>query len=393
MEIKPVSIVTIKNKIPLFKGDEKANSIELIEFEENGFQVVSQKDLYSVGDNAVYIQPDYCVPDTLLFESFLRPNGDAKKCKLGSQNRIRAIKFNLHKGDGLPVYSQGILLPYDEVQVATGNKTMFVDFKLDEDTLSTELGITKYVEPEDNGYKGGVNSGRSQQFPEGMYKTDETNINNLWHHIKFPIRLIGREKIDGSSITLYCREGKAGIASRNLDKPLVYKQITGKRKPTLFEKIKLLFGFKVDLFNYEEVESDSDFVKYGKPYLALLELYCKASKRNIALRGELSGGSLKGSGNKNNPARNEAPNIKFFGADIYDFNTIRLPEDEFVHIINWIEGSTCKRVFDKTFNSKEELENECNTYFQTNLIEGIVVRTPDHNFSAKCMNLAYDAIK
>lgn len=387
MEIKPVSIVTIKNKIPLFKGNDEANSIELIELEENGFQVVSQKNLYSIGDKAVYIQPDYCVPDTLLFESFLRPNGDAKKCKLGSQNRIRAIKFNLHRGDGLPTYSQGILLPIKEVDEFLHQ---IVNAGTD---LPKLLGITKYVEPEDNGYKGGVNGGRSQQFPEGMYKTDETNINNLWGHIKFPIRLIGREKVDGSSITLYYRNGKAGIASRNLDKPLTYKQIIGKRKPTLFERIKLLFRFKVDLFNYEEIESDSDFVKYGKPYLPLLEAYCKASKRNIALRGELNGGSLKGSGNKNNPSRNEAPNIKFFGVDIYDFNTIRLPEDEFVHIINWIEGSTCKFVFDKTFNSREELEQECHNYFKDNLIEGIVVRTVDHNFSAKFMCEEYDSKK
>lgn len=49
MNITPVSIVTIKNKIPLFKNEEKANSIELIELEENGFQIVSQKDLYNIG--------------------------------------------------------------------------------------------------------------------------------------------------------------------------------------------------------------------------------------------------------------------------------------------------------------------------------------------------------
>ena len=390
MEIKPVSIVTIKNKIPLFKGDDEANSIELIELEENGFQVVSQKDLYKVGDKAVYIQPDYCVPDTPLFESFIRPNGDAKKCKLGSNNRIRAIKFNSHKGDGLPTYSQGILLPYEEVAEFI-NCTLISVAKIED--LTSELGITKYVEPEDTTYQGGVKGGRSQQFPEGMYKTDETNINNLWSHIKFPIRLIGREKVDGSSITLYYKDGKAGIASRNLDKPLTYKQIIGKRKPTFVEKIKLLFNFKVDLFEYEEVESDSDFVKYGKPYLDELVDYCKWKNVNIALRGELNGGSLKGSGNKNNPARKDTPHIKFFGADIYDFTTIRLPENEFMNICNECSLIPCKFVFDKTFNSRQELEDVCNTYFQDNLIEGIVVRTYDHNFSAKFMNLSYDAIK
>jgi len=32
-----VQIVTIKAKIPLFKGEEKAERIELIQLEENGF--------------------------------------------------------------------------------------------------------------------------------------------------------------------------------------------------------------------------------------------------------------------------------------------------------------------------------------------------------------------
>src|SRR6478752_1527704 len=115
-EIKPVEILTVKDKIQLFKGEEAANSIELIQFEENGFEVVGQKDLYKVGEKVVFIQPDYSLPETSLFESYIRPLSDPKKSKLGSNNRIRAIKFNLHKGDSNPVYSQGILLPWLEVQ-------------------------------------------------------------------------------------------------------------------------------------------------------------------------------------------------------------------------------------------------------------------------------------
>jgi len=33
--MNPVQIVTIKNKIPLYKGEEQANAIEKIELEEN----------------------------------------------------------------------------------------------------------------------------------------------------------------------------------------------------------------------------------------------------------------------------------------------------------------------------------------------------------------------
>ena len=46
--MNPVSIVTIKNKIPLYKGDEQANSIEVIELEEVGFELVANKTLYNL---------------------------------------------------------------------------------------------------------------------------------------------------------------------------------------------------------------------------------------------------------------------------------------------------------------------------------------------------------
>ena len=67
MENKVVSIVTIKSTKDLFKGDEKAERIELIELEELGFNLVAGKGLYEVGDKAVYIQPDYNLSDISLF--------------------------------------------------------------------------------------------------------------------------------------------------------------------------------------------------------------------------------------------------------------------------------------------------------------------------------------
>ena len=115
-----VQIVTIKNKIPLFKGEEQANAIELIELEEVGYELVANKTLYQIGDKAVLIQPDYNLSDISLFDSFIRPNGDESKSMLGKvggqARRIRAKKFNLSKvPNGDPVYSNGILLPLSEV--------------------------------------------------------------------------------------------------------------------------------------------------------------------------------------------------------------------------------------------------------------------------------------
>lgn len=396
----PVTIVTIKNKIPLFKGEEQANAIELIELEEVGYELVANKTLYQIGDKAVLIQPDYNLSDISLFDSFIRPNGDESKSMLGKvggqARRIRAKKFNLSKvPNGDPVYSNGILLPLEEVQ-------KYLGFPNVEKTNYTELlQITKYEEPEHTN-KYGIKTGAGKVFPEGVYKTDEENINNLWNHLEnkigYPVTLVGTEKIDGSSITIGIRNNEPFICSRTVNKPLTIKKVSGYRKPTIWEWIKSVFGIIPDLKLYEEVVNDDDFVKYGKPYLDEMVKY---SMDNWILRGELNGGKLKGSGNKNNPASKEQANIKFFGADKYHNNVAeKQPYIEFLGITNYFSTppsnlpfNRVTEVFNREFTSKEDLLAECNAYFKQNMIEGIVVRTLDSKFSAKVMNLEYDSKK
>ncbi|GEM_PF-455922 len=405
-KINPVSIVTIKEKIDIFKGEEKAENIELILLEENGFTLISQKDLYQVGDKAVYIQPDYCLSDISLFEGFLRPLNkdgipDESKSMLGKvgglPRRIRAKKFNFHRGDGEVIYSNGILLPYEDVQLylffdKDGNKT--TQRVLEQEELDILLDITKYEEPESN--KGGINTGSSRAFPEGLYKTDESNVNNMWNHIEnrigYPLILIGNEKIDGSSVTIGVKNGEGFICSRNFLKPIKVKKTVGRRKKTFLETI--IFWSKPDLNIYEEKDNDDDFVKYGKPYLDLL--LANNQFKNIVLRGELNGATLKGSGNKNNPSKSLPANIKFFGADslseekgIFE----KVDYDSFKKITNSLGVETVKEVFNQEFNSREEIEKACNNYFKTNMIEGIVLRTPDSKLSVKLMNLEYDSKK
>ena len=405
--MNPVSIVTIKNKIPLYKGEEAANAIELIELEEVGFELVANKTLYQIGDRAVYIQPDYCVSDIPLFESFIRPNGDESKSMLGKveglPRRIRAKKFTLSKEpNGDPVYSNGILLPYYEVQeyLYHSNNIKHKDTYLEdiEEKLTEKLGITKYEEPEPVS-KGGLRSGQTEgKFPEGLYKTDEENINNLWNHIEnkigYPITLVGTEKVDGSSITIGVtpKIPEGFICSRNLRKKLTIKKIVGKRDMTFWETIKFFFSKNIDTNIYEEVENDDDFVRYGKPYLDLL---INSRETNLIFRGELNGGKLKGSGNKNNPASKEQANIKIFGLDrINEYGEAeKVPYLLFKTECEKAGVPLVKEVFNKEFNSKEELLAECNNYFKTNMIEGIVVRTPYGKFSAKVMNLEYDSKK
>lgn len=388
--MKPVEIVTIKNKLPLFKKEEAANAIEVIELEEVGYELVAQKDLYQVGDKAVLILPDYNLSDIELFDSFIRPNGDESKSMLGKVNgqarRIRAKKFNLSKEpNGLPVYSNGILLPFNTVGYYLAEKKVNIDIQ----NLAELLEITKYEEPEVSGP--GLKTMGSSPFPQGLYKTDEENINNLWNSIKYPITLVGTEKIDGSSITIGITPGvpEGFICSRNLRKKLTVKKHTGRRKKTIWET--LLFWTKPDLNLYQEMPTEDDFVKYGLPYLHTLKVN---GVTNIILRGELNGSHLKGSGNKNNPASKLEPNIQFFGADtIQNGVAVKCDFVDFSIITQSMNLPKVKTVFRRTFTSKEDLLACCNDYFKKNMIEGIVVRNEESTFSAKIMNLEYDSKK
>lgn len=393
-----IHTVTIKEKIQLYKGEEPANAIELLTLEEFGFELISAKDRFNVGDKALLVEPDYNLPDTEFWKDWTMPNGDPKKSKLGSNNRIRAVKFNLHRGDGMPVYSNGILLTFEEAEkfieefntrpkeAGIATKRLYVT---DLPYLAATLGIYKYQAPERN--QGGTGkAGASREFPKGLYKTDEVRFEKVsW---TFPLELVGMEKADGSSITLFSHLKESGICSRNLLKPLTYKKKVGFKNGFWF-KLLSLFGYDRNI--YKEVESESEFVTIGKPYLEKLEEYCKVNNFTVALRGELVGkGASNGSGNKNNPHVNLEPQILFFGADWYDGNTCqRTTFSSFMSLVHELGFNTPEIVFTKIFNSKEELLETCNNYFKDHLIEGIVVRSLNGKLSAKVMSAEYDSRK
>ena len=371
--INPVEIVTITAKFSLFKKGtgEPATSIELINFsfsngDECGFNVVSQKNLYSIGDSAIYIQPDYCVPETELFSSFHAPCGDSSKSKLGKNGRIRAIKFNFNLKDSSDIiYSNGILLPLSEAKI-TDNIEDLAEF----------LSITKYEEPErfDTGDAKG-------SFPGFLYKTDEENAANLKSYINRVLeegeRVGWTLKVDGSSFTQYFKKNEGewvtGICSRSLEKKL--EDIEDTSDPWI--KLSIASGLYKRGMNY-----------------------CQQYDRELAFRGEIYGLGLKGSGNKLNPHSNCKPTLAIFGIDSLEtgFATKLLPgEVEFICYWHSINSLPSLEIFPKNY---EELVDMTNVIFESykrdkrGTIEGVVVRTLDNNrLSTKIMNLEYDSKK
>lgn len=394
--MEAVKIVTVKDILPLFKGKENAENVELITFKELGFEVVSRKNLYKKEDKAIFILPDYCVSDIDLFKDFIAPNGDKSRSYLGNVNgeprRIRAKKFSLHKGDGTSIYSNGILLSYYLVSEYLG------DTDLNSKDLTIKLGITKYEEPEEiNSKNEKYKSYEKLNFPSGIYKTDETNINMLWEAIRFPIKLIGTQKVDGSSISIGITNDhpEGFIASRNVNIPIYVNKFTHRRNKTWIEKI--LFWTNPDLNVYTKQVNDNIFVKAGIDYLKIMSI---VGLNNIILRGELNGKESKGSGNKDNPSQKLPTNIQFFNIDEYNNGIAKkVSYDKFIKLCQAWSFPTVPLLFEKTFNSREEIERKCEEYFINHkkrtkeIIEGIVLKTTDSRFSCKYMNNEYDSRK
>lgn len=373
--INPVEIVTITAKFSLFKksNGEPATSIELINFSfsnggECGFNVISQKNLYSIGDSAIYIQPDYCVPETKLFSSFHAPYDDPNKSKLGKNGRIRAIKFNFNLENSSDIiYSNGILLPLSEANIPDNTED-----------LAEFLSITKYEEPERFG-----NGDAKGGFPSFLYRTDEENAANLKSHINRILEAgekIGWTlKIDGSSFTQYYKEGVDGW-------------ITGICSRTMEKKIPEDLSLTSD--RWINMSVSSGLYEKGMKY-------CLDNGKELVFRGEIYGeGITKGSGNKLNPHSNMKSNLVIFGIDDLSsgFATKLLPaEVEVICHFADIQYLGTVEIFPKNY---EELVSMTNVIFENYkrdkgwTIEGLVIRTLDsNNLSVKVMNNSYDAKK
>lgn len=421
--IKPVEIVTISKIIPIYKDGQEANSINVINFvfkngDECGYNVISQKGLYEIGSKAVYIQPDYCLSDLPIFDSFIRPFGEINKSKLGKNNRIRAIKFNFQfENITDPIYSFGILLPKNEID-------KFINGDSDCDDITEKLGITKYEEPEGAG-SGLVKGG----FPHFMYKTDEENINNIKSIVKRIIEK-GQElgitiKTDGSSFTQYFRKNEdvfyTGICSRSMEKKLeqsyVSEYVNNDNKYHKYihpeTKIKGWYCDKLQDFKTDEevkdfetimIEVKDSWIELSKK-TGLFEKgmkYCIDNDVELVFRGEIYGQGLKGSGNKLNPDSNAKQNLRIFGIDNLESGfSIREHYGKKHNLKSVCETLELDYTIPLIFklNSYEELCEICENIFKDEkskgkIIEGVVIRTMNSNdLSCKYMNAEYDSKK
>ena len=175
-----------------------------------GWKVVTQKGQYQPGDLCIYCEIDSFLPDTNPDFEFLKKTSHRK---MGDRTgyRLKTIKL---RGQ----VSQGLLLPFGNLETGTSinipSDWAELTGLIGKD-VTEQLGIVKW-EPPIPAELDGVMKGN---FPSFIPKTDEERIQNMskdYENLKAHTYTV-TEKIDGSSCTMYFRQGEFGVCSRNLD--------------------------------------------------------------------------------------------------------------------------------------------------------------------------------
>lgn len=224
MERKLASVQRVLDVQPIPNAD----AIEVLTV--LGWKVVAKKGEFKVGDLVVYFEVDSILKESPEVE-FLRK----------SNFRIKTIRL---RGQ----ISQGLCLPLSILPSANVEEGQ---------DLTELLGVTKYEV-----YIPAQLAGeRKGNFPDFLHKTDEMRIQAvpgiLTRHQNKPFYVT--EKVDGSSMTVYIKDGEFGVCSRN--------------------------------FDMKETETNS----FWKTARALdLENKLRSYGRNIALQGELVGPGVQG---------------------------------------------------------------------------------------------------
>lgn len=187
----------------------------------DGWKVVVKKGDFEVGDPGLYFEIDSWVPQKIA--PFLY-KGRSYNDVPGE--RLRTVKLRKQ-------ISQGLLIPLAKSVVngepryalpildSDGQPEDFIDANPG-DNLTEILGIQKWEKEVPANLRGQIRG----NFPPFLRKTDQERVQNLsreiqkWHAEGFLFAQDAFEvtqKLDGSSMTVYFKDGVFGVCSRNLD--------------------------------------------------------------------------------------------------------------------------------------------------------------------------------
>ncbi len=181
-------LVTVR-KITDIQSIEGADRI--VEVWVDGWSVVCQKGIHTIGDTVLYFELDSFLPESdKRFESFMKFGTRTFDGVLG--HRIKTVRL---KG----VYSQGIIMPLSEFpEIGSESYNYDTDY-------SEAIGIVKWEAPQERGEGMGYQGDKKGDFPWFIRKSDQERIQNLYDKLTQTHKdklFVGTLKMDGSSITV-----------------------------------------------------------------------------------------------------------------------------------------------------------------------------------------------
>ena len=194
MEKRKLASVQYVHHITPIEGADRIECIHVL-----GWKCVANKGQFQVGDHCVYMEVDSFLPICERFE-FLRGNSFKKNEILGEGFRLKTMNF---KGQ----ISQGLVQPLSILPEG--------DYRLGDDVTEL-LGIRKW-EVEERVTSSGTVIG---DFPDGISKTDELRVQSypeLLEEFKQVASYYITTKMDGTSVTMYRKDGHFGICGRNFE--------------------------------------------------------------------------------------------------------------------------------------------------------------------------------
>lgn len=361
--IEPITFLNAEGEL------EEASSIEKLV--TGGWNMVVQKNRFEVDQLFVYAECDTVLPKDIPLFSFLE----------GKRIKTKKLKGVISQGVCFTIpeileviytrktgVTEGFALP-DNPGFQEYHTFAASEFNLGDDW--TELvGAVKYEEY--THMKGDNNGARTLpteakgKFPSFIHKTDEERVQNLTKELKYDYAgklVVAREKLHGSSITIYCKTTKAvveglpnildyGVCSRNLDLKL---------------------------------DGTSSFITTAIPALKKLVAYCNESGESLALQGELIGPAING-----NPYNLPVPVIRFFTCQDISDKPTKFTDKELCELLSELDEDNCPLidVFELTNDlgmllEKAEGKSVVNTKYER---EGKVIRAVDGSFSFKVIN-------
>lgn len=342
-------LVTIR-KITDIIAIQDADRIE--EVVVDGWSVVAQKGIHSIGNDILYFEIDSFLPESdTRYESFMKFGTRTFEGKVGHRVKTKRMKG---------VYSQGIIMPVSEFPEII-NPQYDVDY-------SELLGIVKWEAPELGTGKQGDAAG---SFPWFLQKSDQERIQNLYgkySRIYSDSWFVGTLKMDGSSITVayvdgdrYENKGNV-ICSRNLE--LKYDPELPFEEQGIFVK----GAINSDLFNKAKQLHEI----YGGYY---------------AIQGELVGAGIQKSFEK------------FTDYEVFAYNIYDIEKGEFVNYNSFVEMANIisLQIVPEVYQAQQILKEDLKTILEmangqglrAAYREGVVWKAVDSGVQFKAISNKY----